>query len=460
MGGGARAPVEEVEDAIRPGGLAPTKAVPDQADPGEAPRRRRPGVAGGRAARGGARLPLRPARRGPQDRGLRAPLLVRPPDVPVDTHVYRVGTRLGLFRPGARLERGARRDAAAHARRRRVRGPRAADPPRPAHLRRRATRAARSARCGACAPRAAAAWRPHERLRAPAPRRRPRRPVPPGHRGAEGPHGRDRHLPRHRRRALPPAHDPPVRRARGPRVLPGGADPALPPALRRVREGRRLRALEAPAAERGDLVRRRAGSAPAAAPQPRRSSPSRRWRSRSCSCCRPTSSGRRSRCSPTTWRCSSRSSRWSGSIRPGGPLSPGAFAVACLAICAAVLTRQSFVWLAPVAAAFLLLAPVPLGRKLAGLGAGGRGPGPAGRRLCSCGRPRCRRARTRDRAGSAATSPAEAASRSARSGSRSPCSAPTPRCSTGRALPGTPGGWPPGRRSSGARGRSSAGPRW
>ena len=48
-------------------------------------------------------------------------------------------------------------------------------------------------------------------------------------------------------------------------------------------------------------------------------------------------------------------------------LSPGAFAVACLAICAAVLTRQSFVWLAPVAAAFLLLAPVPLGRKLAGL---------------------------------------------------------------------------------------------
>ncbi len=26
------------------------------------------------------------------------------PDVPVDTHVYRVGTRLGLFRPGASLE--------------------------------------------------------------------------------------------------------------------------------------------------------------------------------------------------------------------------------------------------------------------------------------------------------------------------------------------------------------------
>jgi endonuclease-3 len=26
------------------------------------------------------------------------------PDIPVDTHVYRVGTRLGLFRPGASLE--------------------------------------------------------------------------------------------------------------------------------------------------------------------------------------------------------------------------------------------------------------------------------------------------------------------------------------------------------------------
>jgi endonuclease-3 len=26
------------------------------------------------------------------------------PDVPVDTHVYRVGTRLGLFRPGASFE--------------------------------------------------------------------------------------------------------------------------------------------------------------------------------------------------------------------------------------------------------------------------------------------------------------------------------------------------------------------
>jgi endonuclease-3 len=26
------------------------------------------------------------------------------PDIPVDTHVHRVGTRLGLFRPGASLE--------------------------------------------------------------------------------------------------------------------------------------------------------------------------------------------------------------------------------------------------------------------------------------------------------------------------------------------------------------------
>ena len=49
-------------------------------------------------------------------------------------------------------------------------------------------------------------------------------------------------------------------------LLPGGADAALPPALRRLREGRGLRALEAAAAERGDLVRRRARAAPAAPP--------------------------------------------------------------------------------------------------------------------------------------------------------------------------------------------------
>ena len=71
------APVEEVEEAIRPGGLAPTKAVRIKQIL-ERARRRRPGVAGG--------APLEEAReylcdlpgRGPQDGRVRAAVLVRP----------------------------------------------------------------------------------------------------------------------------------------------------------------------------------------------------------------------------------------------------------------------------------------------------------------------------------------------------------------------------------------------
>jgi hypothetical protein len=48
----------------------------------------------------------------------------------------------------------------------------------------------------------------------------------------------------------------------------------------------------------------------------------------------------------------------------GGSL--GAFALACLAIAAAVLTRQSFLWLVPVAAFFLVLPPLRPGRVAAG----------------------------------------------------------------------------------------------
>jgi hypothetical protein len=43
-----------------------------------------------------------------------------------------------------------------------------------------------------------------------------------------------------------------------------------------------------------------------------------------------------------------------------------AFAVACLAIAAAVLTRQSFLWLVPVAAVFLVMPPFRVGRIAAG----------------------------------------------------------------------------------------------
>jgi endonuclease-3 len=97
------APVEEVEDAIRPGGLAPTKAVriqqilralggDDLAWLADAP------VAEGREFL--CALP------GVGRKTAACVLLFSYglPDVPVDTHVFRVGTRLGLFRPGASLE--------------------------------------------------------------------------------------------------------------------------------------------------------------------------------------------------------------------------------------------------------------------------------------------------------------------------------------------------------------------
>ncbi len=98
-----RAPVAEVEEAIRPGGLAPTKAVrivqildalagDDLGWMEEAPVDEArdylvslPGVGRKTAA---CVLLFSFGRH----------------DVPVDTHVFRVGTRLGLFRPRASLE--------------------------------------------------------------------------------------------------------------------------------------------------------------------------------------------------------------------------------------------------------------------------------------------------------------------------------------------------------------------
>jgi endonuclease-3 len=97
------APTADVEDAIRPGGLAPTKAVRIQ----EILR-----ALGDDDLSGLADEPLAEAR----ERLCELPGVGRKtaasvlmfsfgrPDIPVDTHVYRVGTRLGLFRPGASLE--------------------------------------------------------------------------------------------------------------------------------------------------------------------------------------------------------------------------------------------------------------------------------------------------------------------------------------------------------------------
>src|SRR4051794_26157324 len=97
------APVAEVEEAIRPGGLAPTKAVRIQ----EILR-----------ALGDDDLmeletePLEDARRlltalpgvGRKTAACVLMFAFGRPDIPVDTHVFRVGTRLGLFRPSGSLE--------------------------------------------------------------------------------------------------------------------------------------------------------------------------------------------------------------------------------------------------------------------------------------------------------------------------------------------------------------------
>lgn len=97
------APVEEVEEAIRPGGLAPTKAGRIQeilraldgddlheleTEPLEQARERLTSLPGVGRKTAACVLLFSFGR----------------PDIPVDTHVYRVGTRLGLFRPGASFD--------------------------------------------------------------------------------------------------------------------------------------------------------------------------------------------------------------------------------------------------------------------------------------------------------------------------------------------------------------------
>ncbi len=97
------APTADVEEAIRPGGLAPTKAVRIQ----QILR-----AIGDDDLAWLERAPLEEARRylcGLPGVGRKTAACVLlfsygRPDVPVDTHVYRVGTRLGLFRAGAPLE--------------------------------------------------------------------------------------------------------------------------------------------------------------------------------------------------------------------------------------------------------------------------------------------------------------------------------------------------------------------
>ena len=98
------APVEELEEAIRPGGLAPTKAVRIK---------QILGAVGEDDLAWLEEAPLEEAREYLCDlpgvgRKTAACVLLFSygrPDVPVDTHVYRVGTRLGLWPEGTPLER-------------------------------------------------------------------------------------------------------------------------------------------------------------------------------------------------------------------------------------------------------------------------------------------------------------------------------------------------------------------
>jgi endonuclease-3 len=97
------APTIDVEDAIRPGGLAPTKAIRIQ----EILR-----ALGDDDLSELATEPLDEARARLTElpgvgRKTAACVLMFSfgrPDIPVDTHVFRVGSRLGLFRPGGSLE--------------------------------------------------------------------------------------------------------------------------------------------------------------------------------------------------------------------------------------------------------------------------------------------------------------------------------------------------------------------
>ena len=97
------APVAEIEEAIRPGGLAPTKAVRIQEILRAIGHDDLAWLADAPLASGRDYLCALPG----VGRKTAACVLLFSygrPDVPVDTHVYRVGSRLGLWRAGASFE--------------------------------------------------------------------------------------------------------------------------------------------------------------------------------------------------------------------------------------------------------------------------------------------------------------------------------------------------------------------
>ena len=109
------APVAELEDAIRPGGLAQAEGAADPGDPRAAGRPARPRLDRDRAARGVARVPPLPAGRRPQNRRLRADLhLGHPGDPgrrprPPGRRPARPLPGQGLLREGPRRDAGDRR---------------------------------------------------------------------------------------------------------------------------------------------------------------------------------------------------------------------------------------------------------------------------------------------------------------------------------------------------------------
>ena len=123
------APLEEIEEAIRPGGISKVKSARIQAilraigDPLDLD-----WIEHAPVAESQAYLCALPG----VGRKTAACVLLFTfglRDVPVDTHVSRVGTRLGLLRPKAPVRRAARRDGEAHPARRRARA--AHQPPAP-----------------------------------------------------------------------------------------------------------------------------------------------------------------------------------------------------------------------------------------------------------------------------------------------------------------------------------------
>ena len=123
------APNEEVEEAIRPGGISKVKSQRIQDDPA------RPAGAARRAA---PRRTASSCSRCPASGARPRPACCCSPTgsatIPVDTHVSRVGTRLGLFRAEGAVRGDARRDARDHPARAGARVAREPAPPRPPDL--------------------------------------------------------------------------------------------------------------------------------------------------------------------------------------------------------------------------------------------------------------------------------------------------------------------------------------